>query len=205
MTADARIPRDDRFKIACLSNTSWNRGLDRLVDVAAALVAAGRREFLFVMAGDMGLSRSLPGALGAIDRRGGSLADYGLSASFLFLGHVTEPESVLTGCQVLAKPTREHNPWGRDILEALAHGKPVFSVGAFETFVEHGETGFPRPELDAEQWARALVGLADDPARCAAMAEKGKARVRALCDAPPRAADLLGIWQAAAREGRPGA
>jgi len=207
VAADARIPADDRFKIACLSNYSWNRGLDRLVEVAAALVAAGRREFLFVMAGDMWLSRSLPGALGAIGRRGGSLADYaaerGLSDSFLFLGHVTEPEGVLVGCQALAKPTREDNPWGRDILEALAHGKPVFSVGSSETFVEHGETGFLRPKFDAEEWARALMGLADDPARYAAMVEKGKVRVRALCDGASRAADLFAVWQAAAREGRP--
>ena len=65
----ARIPQGGGFKIACLSNYSWNRGLDRLVGVAAALVAAGRRDFLFVMAGDMGLSRSLPGVLGVIGRR----------------------------------------------------------------------------------------------------------------------------------------
>ncbi len=203
LTQHADIPRDERFKLACLSTYTWNRGLDRLADVAAALEAAGRSDFLFVMAGDMRLSRSLPGRLGAIGRRGGSLADYvaerGLADSFLFLGHVAQPERVLAGCQALAKPTREDNPWGRDVLEALASGKPVLSVGSWEIFVEDGVTGFLKPSFDAGEWARALIRLADDPERRRAMAEAGKARVMSLCHGPSRAAELAQVWQSAGR------
>ncbi|MBT6276612.1 MAG: glycosyltransferase, partial [Chromatiales bacterium] len=36
-----------RYRIACLSNYSWSRGIERLVDVAAALAAQGRRDVLF--------------------------------------------------------------------------------------------------------------------------------------------------------------
>ena len=38
---------------------------------------------------------------------------------FVFLGHVSEPERVLAGCNVLARLSRENNPWGRDVIEAL--------------------------------------------------------------------------------------
>ena len=36
---------------------------------------------------------------------------------------------------ILITPTREYNPWGRDILEAIANGKAVISVGNYDKFV----------------------------------------------------------------------
>ncbi|MEE9210492.1 MAG: glycosyltransferase family 4 protein [Kiloniellales bacterium] len=193
------VPDDRRFKIASLSNYSWLRGTDRLVDVAETLAALGRRDFLFVAAGEMSLSRSLPGALGKIGRRGGSLKEYvdsrGVGDMFLFLGHVSEPERVLSGCDALAKPTREDNPWGRDILEAFASGKPVLSVGRWDRFVEAGKTGILQRRFNAHALARELVELADDRERCAVMGATGRERVRRLCNGPDRAAELFAVWE----------
>lgn len=201
ITRHPSIPRDGRFKIACLSNYSWYRGLDRLVDVAAALAARGRRDVLFAMAGDMTLTRSLPGELGATARAGGTLAEYasrkGLADMFLFLGHVAEPETVLAACDALAKPTREDNPWGRDILEALAAGKPVLSVGADETFVQTGATGLLQAEFECEEMAAEIIRMADDRAYAKRLGAAGRARVLKLCDGPARAADLLEVWRSA--------
>ncbi len=67
---------DPRFKIGSVSNYAWLRGNDRLVDVAAALAARGRRDLLFVVAGRTELTGNLPGALGDIARSSGTLADY---------------------------------------------------------------------------------------------------------------------------------
>ena len=193
------VPRDERFKIACLSNYGWNRGTDRVIEVAQVLSARARRDFLFVMAGDMRLPGSLSGDLGAIGRRGGDLADYaakcGVADMFAFLGHVTRPQDVLNACNVLVKPTREKNPWGRDIIEALANSKPVFTVGEWDTFVTNGETGFMAPEFDAEAWASALIELAEDPALCTEMGRNGSERLLRLCNGAERAADLLNVWR----------
>ena len=48
--------------------------------------------------------------------------------NFIFLGQLEKPESLLKSIDVLLKPTRLNNPWGRDILEALYFGKPVISI-----------------------------------------------------------------------------
>lgn len=192
------VPVDGRFKIACLSNYSHARGLDRLVDVADALALHGRR-VLFVMAGQMTLTGSMPGLLGELGRRGGSLADFvaarGRSEMFQFLGHVPEPESVLAACDALAKPTRENNPWGRDTLEALALGKPVLTCGRYAVFVEDGVTGVLQPEFDADRLADTILRLDDNRALARRMGEAGRARVRALCDGRARAADLRAVWE----------
>ncbi|MCW5699426.1 MAG: glycosyltransferase family 4 protein [Rhodospirillales bacterium] len=198
------VPGDERLKIASLSNCSWLRGTDRLVDIAEALATAGQRGFLFVVAGDVGLSASMPGVLGDVARRGGTLRDYaearGVGDMFLFLGHVPDPERVLAACDVLAKPTREDNPWGRDILEALAMGKPVLSVGVDATFVETGVTGILQRRFDAEALAEDLIALAADDNRCRTMGEGARNRIRRLCNGADRAADLAAVWRRVADE-----
>ncbi|NJM84390.1 MAG: glycosyltransferase family 4 protein, partial [Tabrizicola sp.] len=83
---------------------------------------------------------------------------------FLFLGHVAEPETVLAACDVVVKPTREENPWGRDILEGLGAGKPVISIGRYDTFVETDATGFLMPDYDAGKLADVLLRLDADRA-----------------------------------------
>lgn len=180
---------------------SW---IDRLVDIAEALATAGQRGFLFVVAGDVGLSASMPGVLGDVARRGGTLRDYaearGVGDMFLFLGHVPDPERVLAACDVLAKPTREDNPWGRDILEALAMGKPVLSVGVDATFVETGVTGILQRRFDAEALAEDLIALAADDNRCRTMGEGARNRIRRLCNGADRAADLAAVWRRVADE-----
>ncbi len=194
----ADLIADPRFKVVAVSNYAFIRGIDRLIDVAAALKARGRTDVLFVIAGRMTLPRSLSGELGQVARAGGDLADFAresdVAEMFKFLGHVSEPENVILACDLLAKPTREYNPWGRDILEAMAFGKPAISVGTYDRFVENGVTGILHAEFDAEQWADEIVRLADDRAQLAALGRAAQERVLKLSDGPSRARDLRDFW-----------
>jgi glycosyltransferase involved in cell wall biosynthesis len=157
----------------------------------------------------MQLPRSLPGDLGAIGRRGGTLADYAalrqVDDMFLFLGHVDYPETVLAAADALVKPTREANPWGRDIIEALAAAKPVLTVGSWDTFVSTGETGILQKQFDAEEMAEHILCMADRRPDCAAMGAAGRKRILRLCNGPQRAADLAEVWRRTARSQDPAA
>lgn len=177
------IPADDRVKIGALANYSPGRGLDRLVAIASAIEPGDRAGLLFVVAGDMG-----DGALKRLAETA-SVTD-----SFLFLGHVDAPETVLSGLDLLIKPTREANPWGRDILEAMAAAVPVVSYGRFQTFVENGETGCMFEDFDARETASALLALARDPGRMAHLGSQARARVRNLCDPVRQSAALADFW-----------
>ncbi len=197
------IPMDGRLRIGVLSNFAWQRGVDRLINVARVIASQGRRSnVLFVVGGDMQLRGHLEGPLKAARRRGGTFVEYadecGVGDMFLFLGHVTPPESLLAGCDVLAKPTRLNNPWGRDILEAMAFSKPVISIGSYDRFVEDRVTGFLMRGFDPGAWADRLLALHLDRALCQRLGAAGSSRVATLCDGPARAADLLSLWQDAA-------
>lgn len=190
---------EDGLKVACLSNYSWSRGIDRLVDVASSLKKKNRSDILFVIAGDMQLPKGLPGVLGEVARKGGQLSDYashrGVADMFRFLGHVSEPESVLAGCELLVKPTRQANPWGRDIIEALGMERPVLSVGTWDTFVRNGETGLLTPEFDADVWAKALIEFADDRDGLREMGIAGRKLVTELCNPVMRSGEVVNEWR----------
>jgi glycosyltransferase involved in cell wall biosynthesis len=198
------VPPDNRFTVACLSNYSWLRGIDRLVDVAVALRAMGQDDVRFVIGGKCGLSGSLPGLLGELAAKGGTLADYaavrGVADSFVFLGHVSEPERVLAASHVLAKPSREDNPWGRDILEALAMGLPVLACGTYDRFVKPGVSGYlyhHDDKFDPLEMATDIAALAADPLQREMMSAAAVDCVRTECDGQARATDLVKAWERA--------
>ena len=108
---------------------------------------------------------------------------------------MAEPETVLAACDVVIKPTREDNPWGRDILEGLASGKPVISVGTYDRFVETGKTGFLLEQYDAERVADILLELDRDRSMIGRLSSGARERMILLCDGPARANDLANLWE----------
>lgn len=196
--AHKRVPIDSRFKVASLSNCDWVRGTDRVVSLAAAIKEKGRSDILFVMAGSMQLGGNPKGELGDVRRKGGNLEDYakvkGVEDMVLFLGHVKDPERVLSSCDALAKLTREANPWARDIIEALGAGCPVLSLGTYNTFVDHGKTGILLETYSDQAMADEVIKLADDRECARHLGVNARERVAQLCNGRDRAADLLAVW-----------
>jgi glycosyltransferase involved in cell wall biosynthesis len=193
------LPRDGRFIVSMLANAAVVRGTDRLFELAAAFEALGRRDILLAIAGNAGLSGAWPTPLDRFASAGLTLADavrdLGLESKMSILGHQPVPEAVLKASDLVIKPSREGNPWGRDVIEAMACGLPVAATGLDKTFVEDGVTGILRADWDPLDMARAIAELADDRERARRMGATARARVLALCNGPSRAADLAAIWR----------
>ncbi|WP_421782432.1 glycosyltransferase family 4 protein [Kiloniella litopenaei] len=190
------------LQIACLSNYSWARGTDQLISIAKILKSKKIKNIIFVIAGHTQLSKSLPGKLGQIAKTGGTLEDYasseGVSDYFCFKGHVTNPEKILKDSHLLIKPTRENNPWGRDIIEALGSGRPVISFGTDKTFVETGKTGFLFPVFDAEEIANKLQIISSNIENLSKLANTAKKRIQLLCHSKTQGDKIYNIWQSMA-------
>ncbi|WP_343564166.1 glycosyltransferase family 4 protein [Kiloniella sp. b19] len=191
--------RDGFLRVCCVSNYSWMRGLDRLVEIAVELKRQNNPSVRFTVAGNMSLSNSLPGLLGEISRKGGDLSDYakamGVEAYFDFPGHIPDPEQILRNSHILIKPTREANPWGRDILEALQYGRPAISFGTYDKFIETGKTGFLFEDFDAKELADLLTGLQNDEQRLSSLSRTAATRIEKLCNSEKQGRKLLEVWK----------
>jgi glycosyltransferase involved in cell wall biosynthesis len=191
--------KDYRFKICTLANYSFQRGVDQLIDVALKLKSMNYNEVVFIVAGDISLKESLPGKLGKISKNGGDLSDYankmGVREMFIFLGHVKDPECVVSSCDVLIRPSRDLNPWGRDVLEGMSFGLPIIAAGSYDRFVEDGVTGFLLDEFESQKVSNCIVKLLQNKKKSKQMGETGKKRVQGLCSGPDRALDLVQFWK----------
>lgn len=180
------MPDDTRLKLACISNFSLERGIDRLLDIAEAMSDAERSSVLFVVAGDMKLPRRFNPKSREFSGKDSTLEDIakerGLDECFLFLGHTDRPESVLSACHVLLKPTRENNPWGRDILEGLAYGLPVYSIGIYNSFVKNSVTGYLQSVFNPRKAADWIISLHRDPEIRQTLGRQASDLVAALCN-----------------------
>jgi glycosyltransferase involved in cell wall biosynthesis len=193
-----QIPDDNSFKVCTLANYSFARGVDQLIDVALDLKKKYIDNIVFVVAGNIKLSKSLPGALGKVARSGGDLSDYakkfGVEDMFVFIGYTKHPERVLSGCNLLIRPSREKNPWGRDVLEAFSFGIPVIATGSYSKFVENEVTGFLLDEFNVGNVSDAIIKLSNNRSLLSTLGEQGKNRVNKLCNGRERSFELINFW-----------
>ena len=141
--------------VLVLSNYSYPRGIDRVIDIATIMPKELRKKIKFIIIGDIKLPRFLPGDLKFLGLMGKTLKDYAslkrVADLFEFTGHKKSTNTDLDRVDILIKPTRENNPWGRDILEALAKGKAVVSIGTYDKFVKTRVTGLLQTSYDPKK------------------------------------------------------
>lgn len=138
----------DELKVLSLSNYSYFRGTDRIIEIAKEINRRQIKNITFYIAGDT-VSKSL--------FSGSKKNLYALATKedvhniVKFLGYRNDACNIINSIDVLIKPTRENNPWGRDILEALASGKPIISIGKYKRFVKTNYTGLLLKNYDINE------------------------------------------------------
>lgn len=157
------------------------KGLDDFIE-AAAIVARARPQARFVIAGG-----PIEG-LEAYEQTLASLArDRGLDGVLHFAGWRYGPDAMPAFYQSLdicVLPSREAEPFGLVVLEAMASARPVIATahGGPLEIVRDGETGVLVEPRNPAAMASAIVALVDDPARASAMGRAGRERVTAEYD-----------------------
>lgn len=147
----------DEPEAVFLGNIDISKGVFRLIDIAERLRANDAPPLKIAAYGS---ARNSPGL---VDRLHEETARRGLSDRLQFRGHTSAPENVLRTALALIRPSLSNDPWGRDVIEAAAHGVPVLATGTFQGVVEHGRTGYLFEPFDADAMARTLISLAKDP------------------------------------------
>ena len=191
-SVDGRYPSSrlntviNKFKVISLMTVSYRRGTDRMVDVAYFLNKRNMQDIVFIVCGKTE-------GICEIEMRE-RIEQKGLGEFFLFLGHQDKPEEVLKECDILIRPSREYNPWGRDIIEALTLGKPVIAIGNYDKFIEDGINGYLLPEFNIEEIAEKIIYLAGHPEVTATMKKANTKKAKRLFDGTTNAAKVAAIY-----------
>jgi glycosyltransferase involved in cell wall biosynthesis len=150
-----RTPFADPPEAVYLGSLDPTKGADRLVEIAAALERIGAPPLVIAAYGQ---ARARPRFAATLARQVAPLGH-----RLVLRGHTAEPEAVLASALALIRPSREDDPWGRDVIEAARAGVPVLATGTYQGVVEHGVTGWLYAPFDAEAMAHRLAALVRDP------------------------------------------
>ncbi|MBP6715628.1 MAG: glycosyltransferase family 4 protein [Acidobacteria bacterium] len=156
---------------------AW-KGVDDFLE-AVAQVAVGDHEAAFAVIGG-----PIIGQEPYEDALKTRARELGLGGRVRFTGWrygPSEMPDVHRALDVLVLASRQPEPFGLVLLEAMSTGKPVVATahGGPLDIVEDGRTGDLVPPGDSAAMARAIVALLRDPARCARMGTLARARVLA--------------------------
>jgi len=145
---------------------------EKRVDVFIEAVAAARRE-----------DPAVRGAVAGEGRERARLAPLATRAEVELLGDRDDVPALIGAAGVVCL-TSEAEALPMSILEAMALGRPVITtdVGGTRDAVVDGDTGFIVAPGDAAAVTRALLALAHDPERAAAMGAAGRRRQRERFD-----------------------
>ena len=197
---DRSAPPDERFcappgalRVLSLANLDMERGTDLIVDVAGELKRRGKTDFRFFICGkDSRNGLSLRGDFAGMLRS--RIVAEGLEEMVNLVGHVTNPEAALVSADILFRPRRQNNPWGRDVIEGMAAGLPIIAMGTFQGFVENGLGGFIDPEFSKQRIADHLVLLQSDPGLRERMGEFNRAKAARMFDGKRNAAMVEALY-----------
>jgi glycosyltransferase involved in cell wall biosynthesis len=175
---DLGIDEDAPLVGAAARMDVW-KGLDDFIE-AAALVHRQSPRVRFVIAGGPieGLE-DYQATLQALARA------RGLDGVLYFAGWRYGPDSMpefYRSLDVFVLPSREAEPFGLVVLEAMASGRPVIATahGGPVEIVDAGRTGILVEPRNPQAMAEAIVQLAADPDRAGDLGRAGRDRVLAL-------------------------
>jgi glycosyltransferase involved in cell wall biosynthesis len=95
---------------------------------------------------------------------------------------------------IYVRPDNTAQPWGRDIIEAMALKKPVIATGTSEFYVENGVTGYLVPPKNPEKLAEKIFELINDPQKRLAMGEVGYTKIKSMCDLEEYGKKMIRIY-----------
>jgi glycosyltransferase involved in cell wall biosynthesis len=111
------------------------------------------------------------------------------------MGHQADPIPFLKDCHALIRLSRWNDPWGRDIIEAMACGKPVIATGSYEGLVEHGTNGFLHAAFDAKTMVDHIAFLAGHSEAVELIGDANRKKAKRLFDGASNAAKVSFIYE----------
>ena len=132
----------NKINIASLSNYDFERGTDRVLEVASMIPQNIRKNYTFHMIGDYKIRKKIRNFFSKKDNLINHAKYLGVKNMFKFYGHVDFPEIILNKCQYLIKLTRENNAWGRDVIESMYLGLGILATGNKNNFIKNNYNGY---------------------------------------------------------------
>lgn len=183
------------LRVVFLGKLDYIKAADRLPALAVELKRRGLPVVMDVYGGSPRVKKHLVFTEDNLTKLRDEAQALGVADLIRFHGHVNDPEAALAGAGLLVRPSRQDDPWGRDVIESLSYGIPVLTHGRYDGFVRHGENGFLLEGWDVSAYADMVERCCATPGLLAGMSRAAKELARRLFDPHAAAAVMEGIYE----------
>ncbi|MEM4260504.1 MAG: glycosyltransferase family 4 protein [Candidatus Woesearchaeota archaeon] len=118
-----------------------------------------------------------------------------LSDSIILVPYTNNPLNYISDLDIVVRPSLQADPWGRDIIEAMALSKPIVATGNSEFYIENNKTGFLVPPRDYKSLSEKIITLINNPELRIQMGEYGYKKVKKMCDINSFGKEIYNIYQ----------
>jgi mannosyltransferase len=188
--AEAKLP--GRYAIGCFGRVRAQKGTDVFVDAMCKLLPR-YPDFTGVIVGAI-----VPEQIGFANELKKRIETAGLQSRIVMTGELSieEVQRWYQRLTIYAFTSRNEG-FGLTLIEAMSAGVALVATraGAAELVVEDGVTGVLTPPGDVDALVAALEPLLQDPASCAAMGTRARARVRAKFSLDAEAGRIAEVYQ----------
>lgn len=137
---------------------------------AAALIGKKHPQARFLVVGDIAFASDIKERLAA------QIAELGIGDKVIMTGYREDIPEIMAALDVFVLPSIKNEGAPQVISQALAMEKPVVTtnVGAIGEQVIDGQTGLVVEKANADQLARAVLAVLENPSRAKQMGENGR-------------------------------
>lgn len=112
----------------------------------------------------------------------------------LMIPYTKDVFSTINRMDIVVRPSLTGDPWGRDIIEAMAFKKPIVATGYSEYFIRNNQSGFLVPPGIPEKLAIKIWELIISKDLRKDFGKNGYNIIRAMCDLDGYGAKIIKIY-----------
>lgn len=89
---------------------------------------------------------------------------------------------IVKAMNIMVRPALSGDPWGRDIIESMAIGKPIIATGTSDFFVKDNNTGYLVPPNNANKLSEKIAYLINNEEKVTEFGKNGFENIKKMCD-----------------------
>lgn len=115
--------------------------------------------------------------------------------NLILIPYTNKPLSYIADIDLLVRPALTADPWGRDIIEAMALSKPVIATGESTFYVKNDFTGYLIPPNNSTSMAEKILYLIYNPNIRTKFGQNASELIKKMCDIDNYGLKIFSIYE----------
>ena len=182
---------EDTVLVAMMGRFNYHKGHLEFLKVLKTIIdkKAVNQNFKFMIIGASlhqalwkRIAKKMLGRFDYINAVSNFIKENKLQDKLILIPYTQNVLQIVRDVDIMVRPSLHGDPWGRDIIEAMALSKPLVATGNSSFYIKDGYTGFLVPLKNTEFFAQKISELMNDREKRIEFGKNGFEKISGMCD-----------------------